>query len=476
MKKTQYGVALAALMAAMVLAAPAAASPYDVYGAGARSTAMGGAQVANPQGASAIYDNVAGLAGVETEFRVGAFATFLDAPILLKERPDGYDVPDLGSRSPAMPSSETGHERADSEGPRPMYGVTVGAVTDFGGTRSRGGLLVMLPTNGLLDMQTHFADERERYFSNQLHHEIVGSRLHRPVIELGMARSLTDRLSFGVGGSYLPAAAVTTQAYVRDPSNQSDVDLNADIYTGNSWGFVAGLTASVHDNLDLGVVYRGGVTFAIEGANEIQIRGVDATEDESFQDIDWVPISTPSSIRTGLAWGVGDVELTLDGRYTFWTTYLNTQGEAAGFRNTLEGRTGVEWTSSADTSLRAGAGFVPTPVPAQTGRTNYVDNSRISGSVGGGHRFEMWDRDMKASWFVQFQHLLRRETDKARLASHPTCAAGEEALCDEVPDDTRNPQTGQPYPEAQGLQTGNPGFPGFTSGGWLGAVGFELRY
>ena len=476
MKKWQYGAAVA-LTAAMVAAAPqASASPFDVYGAGARSTAMGGAQTANAEGASAVYDNVAGLAESDAEIRIGAFATFLDAPILLMDRPDGYDVPDLGARSQALPSDQTARPRSDSDGPRPIYGVHVGAVTDFGDTRTRGGVLVMLPTNGLMDLQTHFPDERERYFSNQLHHEIVGSRIHRPVIEMGVARPLTERISFGVGGSYLPTSVVTTHAYVRDPGDQSDVDLNADVHTGNHWGFVAGLTAKLIDDLKVGLVYRGGVDFRIEGGNQIQVRGLEMSDEESHQEIDWVPLSTPSSLRAGLSWGVGDVELTLDGRYVFWSSHLNTQAEPAGFRDIAEGRAGVEWTSSDDTRLRAGGGFIPSPVPAQTGRTNYVDNSRILGSVGGAHRFELWDRDMEASWFVQFQHLLRRETHKRAMNDYPVCAPGEDALCDEVPDDIIDPGTGQYYPEAQGLQTGNPGFPGFVSGGWLGAVGLELRY
>ena len=477
MKQWQYGVAAAVAVVMSVASMPSVlASPFDVYGPGARSAAMGGAQVANPKGAAATYDNVAGLAGQEPEFRIGAFASFVDAPILLNERPDGYDVPDLGSRSPAMPSSNTRNPRSDSEGPRPMYGVQFGAITDFGDTRTRAGLTVMLPTNGLLDLQTHFPDERERYFSNQLHHEIVGSRIHRPVIDLGIARPLTDRISFGIGGTYLPATVVTTGAYVRDPADQSDVDINADVHTGNQWGFVAGVQAEVLEDLHVGLAYRGDVAFVIEGANEVQVRGIDVDEEESRQQLDWVPVSTPSSLRAGLAWAISDVELTVDGRYVFWSSHVNTHGEEAGFEDSIETRAGVEWASSSDTRLRAGAGFIPTPVPDQRGRTNYVDNSRLSGSVGASHRFQLWQRDMEASWFLQVQHLLRRETHKKQRSQYPSCQPGETALCDEVPDDIENPQTGQPYAQARGLQTGNPGFPGFVSGGWLGAVGIELRY
>ncbi len=452
--------------------AEAQASPFDVHGPTSRSAAMGGAQVASPEGAGATYDNVAGLAGVDPELRVGAFATLAEAPILLMPRPDGYDVPSL-SGSDAVPSDQTRRPRQDGESPGPLYGVVAGVVTDFGGTNTRGGVLVMLPTNGLLQMRTHFADERERHFSNQLHHEVIGDRLHRPVIELGVARHLTENLAFGVGGTYMPAAVATTEAFVWDPSDQSQVDLNADVATGNSWGLLAGLVADMPLGLRVGLAFRGAVAFDVEGGNEVQVRGVPGTEEQTLR---WRPLSTPSSLRGGVARSFGDFEVTLDGRWTFWSSYLDTQAEPAGFSDTIEGRLGLEWLSSEDTRLRAGAGFIPSPVPEQSGRTNYVDNHRILGTLGGGHQFRAAGREFEASWFVQVQHLLRRETHKEERDPYPVCGPGERGLCDEVPDDTLDPRTGQPYPQAQGLQTGNPGFPGFVSGGWIGALGMEVRY
>lgn len=465
------------LVAIVMAAVPAQANPFDVYGSSARSAAMGGAQTANPDGAAAIYDNVAGLADGRPTIQIGAFSTFGDAPIRLNRRPDGYDVPDLGSRSPALPSDQTRRSRRDSESPEPLYGLTAGVVTDFGGTKTRGGVVVMLPTNGLIVQSTHFADERERYFSNQLHHEIIDAGLHRPVIELGVARKLTDRIAFGVGGTYLPGTAVTTEAYVADPADQSDVDLNANIRTGNTWGLLAGVSVELPWEMTAGLAFRQGVAFEMEGNNDVQVRGVSSDPEETRQDLNWVPVFTPSTVRAGLAWAIGKMELTLDGRYTFWSTYLDTQGQDAGFDNNLEGRMGMEWTASKDTRLRAGLGFVPSPVPAQRGRTNYVDNSRLLAAIGGGHGFEFASRTFQTSWYVQFQHLLTRRTDKEQRETYPVCGEGAgDALCDEVPDDLVDPSTGQPFAQAQGLQTGNPGFPGFVSGGWIGSVGIEVRY
>lgn len=467
---------IAAWAACVLAAVPAYANPFDVHGPGGRSAAMAGAQTAGADGATAIYDNVAGLSATPAGVQVGVFATVTEAPILLKERPDGYDVPDLGGRSPALPSSETRNPRSDTESPSPLVGVTAGVVTDFGGTKNRGGVLVMFPTSGLLVQRTRFADERERAFSNQLQHEVVGSRLHRPVIELGVARPLTERISVGIGGTYLPATSVTTEAYVADPADQSNADLNAEVRTGNQWGLLVGIDADLPRDLRAGLSFRQGVAFEMEGTNDVQVRGLPADEEETRQQLNWVPVSTPTSVRAGVAYGPGDIELAVDGRYTFWSSYVDTQGEHAGFDNTIQGRLGVEWKYSEDTRIRGGLGFVPTPVPDQTGRTNYVDNSRALVSLGAGHRFSFGEREFDASWHLRFQHLFFRDTDKEQLDDHPPCSPGETALCDEVPDDLEDPQTGEPYPEAQGLQTGNPGFPGFASGGWLGSLGVEVRY
>lgn len=475
MRQFRYGIALAAVVVGSFGSVAATANPFDVHGPGGRSTAMGGAQVASPDGATAVYDNVAGLAHTETGFQVGTFSTAGEAPILLKDRPDGYDVPDLDG-SEALPSSQTRRQRTDTDSPDRLTGITGGAITDFGGTDTRGGLLVMLPTGGLIARQTRFADERERAFSNQLEHEIIGSRLHRPVIELGVGRSITDRIAVGVGGTYLPATAVSTESFVRDPSDQSDVDLNAEVRTSNQWGLLTGVTADLVGDLTAGLVFRQGVAFRMEGTNDVQVRGMPTDREDSRQNLDWVPVSTPSSLRAGLAFQTGDVEWTVDGRYTFWSSYVDTQAADAGFDDTLQGRLGAEWDYSRTTRLRGGLGYVPTPVPDQTGRTNYVDNSRLVASVGAGHELTIRDRPFEASWHIRFQHLLTRDTDKDQREDYPDCTPGETALCDEVPDDLEDPDTGQPYDEAQGLQTGNPGFPGFVSGGWVGSVGLEVRY
>ena len=238
---------------------------------------------------------------------------------------------------------------------------------------------------------------------------------------------------------------------------------------------LAGATFELPAELSVGVAFRDATAMRVSVDNSIQINGVTNGEPVA-QSAGWTPIFSPAHLALGIAWSPGDWVVTADGRYTFWTTYEDAQGDPTDFANIVSPSVGAEWRYSDSTSLRLGAGFEPSPVPTQSGRTNYVDNDRLHLSFGAAHRFTVGDRPVQAAWYVRLQSLLPRTHTKTELDAYPNCEDGVDVLCDEVPDDLIDPGTERPYPEAQGLQTGNPGFPGFTSGGWLGNLGIELRY
>ena len=56
----------------------------------------------------------------------------------------------------------------------------------------------------------------------------------------------------------------------------------------------------------------------------------------------------------------------------------------------------------------------------------------------------------------------RPPSSKKLNTTYELCQSDTQSLCDEVDDNLINPSTQMPYPEAQGLQTGNPGFPGYA--------------
>jgi hypothetical protein len=93
-------------------------------------------------------------------------------------------------------------------------------------------------------------------------------------------------------------------------------------------------------------------------------------------------------------------------------------------------------------------------VPDQTGQTNYVDNSRLLASAGIEGPVRFLGKELEAgitlfgSWFVP------RETTKDPNAAHPV-----------VDEDPFTP----------GLQTNNPGYPGWKSTGYMLGAGATFR-
>jgi hypothetical protein len=112
-------------------------------------------------------------------------------------------------------------------------------------------------------------------------------------------------------------------------------------------------------------------------------------------------------------------------------------------------------------------GVTPSPVPDQTGRSNYVDNHRLGLLLGQawGQAFS-WGA-LRLSLSAQVHRLLPRSVIKSAPGAGP-----EPAVIDEVPDDAV--VGGVPVPGREGLQTNNPGWPGYSSEGWIFGAALNL--
>jgi hypothetical protein len=171
-------------------------------------------------------------------------------------------------------------------------------------------------------------------------------------------------------------------------------------------------------------------------------------------------------------------DLTGTGTYQIWSQYRDRQGQrplqgyewsniptvALGVRNIYDG----VFTTFVD------GVFQPTPVPAQTGRTNYVDNDRIGAMAGVSYDWhvpQLKGAMLRFAGQLQMHFLLERYQQKL----DPTLPgmAGRQLVVDERPDDVTDTR-GMPVPEAAGLQTNNPGWPGFSSKGILAGGGVSV--
>jgi hypothetical protein len=191
---------------------------------------------------------------------------------------------------------------------------------------------------------------------------------------------------------------------------------------------------------------------------------------------------TPWQVAAGAAFDLVREEeqtLAVSGTLLFaaWETYIDRHGDepspAYRWGNTFSPTLGARYRVGSISAL-ADVTYSPTPVPEQTGRTNYVDNDRVAGALGGELGFGLFGSEAQVGLQLQAHHLLQRHQTKLPTLTSPT---GEnlapELVRDEVPDDAL--VGNDALAGAQGLQTNNPGWPGFGSQGWIFVGALYLR-
>jgi hypothetical protein len=173
-----------------------------------------------------------------------------------------------------------------------------------------------------------------------------------------------------------------------------------------------------------------------------------------------------------------DTKLTLaaSALYGRWSRYVDRHGERPvpqfGWYDTITSAVGARLATGA-WNLGLDVQYKPTPVPLQRGRSNYVDNDRIGASSSLEYAIPIGKSQLKLGAQLQGFWMLDRF---ARKLTTPTFADGlnrtPALVKDELPDDA---QLGiQPLEGAAGLQTNNPGWPGFSSKGWLAGAGLYI--
>ena len=153
------------------------------------------------------------------------------------------------------------------------------------------------------------------------------------------------------------------------------------------------------------------------------------------------------------------VTLVATALYARWSQYRDRHGQNPDgvyrWYDTLSGAVGARYRRG-DGRAFVDLGYQPSPVPAQTGRTNYVDSTRVASSAGYDYGMRVLGTGVRVGLQAQVHRVLPRQTQK--LAATGTTDATTQAVVDEVPDDAV--VGGQPLAGRAGLQTNNPGVAG----------------
>jgi long-chain fatty acid transport protein len=393
-------------------------------------------------------------ASVDMEMPGGGRYPRYGVPTAWLENGRPAEPPDAPLRARPRQSAGTGHNRR-------VYQVA-GLVKKFWGNRLGAGIYAMVPYGKFTGAAAFYSDEREQYFSNSLHPELYSDRLTATALAFGLGARLSSMWSLGAAATLSLRTVATTPTYVTDVGNfqsivvDSKVDVSMALAPHVSAVFtpVRGtrFSATVHTPQKLEIV----TDFSFLLSN-----GLEQSAALQFTHA-YLPWMFGGGVSHDFSPGQSSgFQLVASGMYARWSQYIDRHGQtptgAYRWYDTLSGALGVRYRDGAGRAF-IDAGYQPSPVPNQTGRTNYVDSARASLSTGLDLGFKVWGGSLRLGLQLQVHRVLPRTTTK-------TVLSGADGVVDEVPDDAV--VGGQPLAGRAGLQTNNAGWPGFQSAGWI---------
>lgn len=502
MKRISTPLAALAFAAAASASGRASASPlFDTAGPVGGNAGVQG--VVSGPGAASTYFNPAELTAAEDGFVASYGFVSEQIGVTLDGRPAGSDVPlAVGARdvvtrdggpvpndrlptawlqSGCQGGTEAGNCPAPGLAARPRQGqgasgktrtyLALGFVKHAANDRLAIGIYTMLPVSSFVAARSFYADEREALFSNSLRPELYGDRLTSLSFAFGAGFKILPTLSIGLSTTLALANVATASTYVRDASNYDLLLLDTETRTQVDLAPILGIRWTPDDRLRFGFALHAPQSFDLETTISAKLPAGSDSGTTRRDVYHWMPWRVSLGAEGDLVRrGAYTMAVTGSVKYAFWSAYQDRHGESPGsygpglaFSDTMSGALGVRHT------YRGARGFVdlsftPSPVPEQTGRSNYVDNDRAGIAIGADVKIPLGSSYVRPGFQLAAQRLLPRHNQK-----DPS------RLVDELPDGALHDTTRDPLPGSGGLQTNNPGYPGFASSGYLWSGFFSLE-
>ena len=251
-----------------------------------------------------------------------------------------------------------------------------------------------------------------------------------------------------------------SDVFIGDPTYSTDGNINPNVRISTLFVPHAGLSWQVTSALRIQATAHLAGGHKVRGRSSVQLWSYPYPEGENSIDQDFSMVYRYQPLRVGLS-----------ARWSQWSTYQDRQGESPvdAWADTIELAAG-SGVNIGPSRFGLDLRYTPTPVPDQVGRSSYVDNDRVGLGLSWSRALGTGDAGEEKGWTLGLQGqahaLLARETRKLEGADNP--------VIDEFPD-AADVKTGDLIMESQGLQTNSPGFPGFSSEGWIFTGGLVLR-
>ena len=357
-----------------------------------------------------------------------------------------------------------------TSGQNRTYGA-IGFVKHLVPDRFSIGFFALVPLKNLTTAQGFYPDEREALFSNSLHPELYGDRLTSLSFMLGAAFNIIPEISIGASVSLGLSNTAASNTYVSNASNYSTLLLDNDIATQVDLAPTVGISYIPVQWLRFGGSIHSPEKFSVATTIEATLPSGTTSGTTVDNVFDWMPWSANVGGEVDVIQrGKYTMSLTGSVKYAFWSSYVDRVGQSPtiygsqfAWSDTLSETIGVRHRYGNARGF-VDLGYVPSPVPQQTGRSNYVDNDRVMLAAGGDITLRIGRARIRpgAQFFVN--RLIYRANVK-----------DDALMVDELPDGSVFSTTGKPVPGAAGLQTNNPGWPGFSSEGWVWGGGITVE-
>ena len=335
------------------------------------------------------------------------------------------------------------------------------------------GVYALVPLSSFTQANAFFVDEREQYFSNSLHPELYGDRLTPVSLAFGAGSHVAKRLYLGLSFTLDLKNSANAGAYVGNSRLLSDtLQLSTKVDVRTTVSPHLALTYEPLDDVSLSLTVHSPQSLQIGTEFGIILPNGDIQHARRTATHDYVPWivgvggSYNLSRNKDTVWTAAST-LT----YERWSQYTDRQSDrpssAYPWRDIVTGAVGLHlrrgpWASNFDVNMRR------SPVPDQTGRTNYVDNDRYGMMLGASYGVPIakYGATFKVGAQAQVQVLPERSVHKLEPSANSKVPA-DQRVRDEWPDNSVNVSTGQTIAAASGLQTNNPGWPGYHSRGYI---------